>query len=332
VSDEESKLSVESPVRTTTVDTYRTMLVIRAVEQRLEALFRDGKVRGAMHLAIGQEAVAAGTCAELEAGDRLSFTYRSHAWALARGITPLEVMAECLGRTAGCSRGRGGSKHLADWSRGVLPSNAIVGANVPLAVGTALAAKLQGEPAVTIAVFGDGALNQAVVHEALTQAKVWSLPVVFVCENNLYAELTPVQSFSPVAELVDRARGYDLPAAVCDGMDVADVRAVVGGAIGRARGGDGPTFVEARTYRFCGHMTGDSYPYRPKDEVEDWRRRDPISTARATLVDAEGEARLDALAAEVEAEVRNAEAAALASPPPDPADLLVGAPSWSVRS
>jgi TPP-dependent pyruvate/acetoin dehydrogenase alpha subunit len=309
----------------------RTMMVIRKFEERCEAAFREARVRGAMHLAIGQEAVAVGACSALESRDPICFTYRSHAWAIARGIPPVEVFAECFGRDSGCSRGRGGSKHLSDWSRRrMLPSNAIVGAGLPLANGLALAAKYRSTSDVTLGVFGDGAINEGGFYEGLSQAVVWNLPVVFLCENNQYAELTLGRDMRPVFDLKQIAAGVGVPTIACDGMDVDAVSEAVGVAANRARSGRGPTFVEATTYRFCGHMTGDPELYRSKDELQKWRLRDPLVVFGDRL-QAEGasERELIDLSLEVEATVSHAEATAWSSPEPNADDILLGAPSWT---
>jgi pyruvate dehydrogenase E1 component alpha subunit len=308
-----------------------TMLSIRAVEDRSEALFRSAKVRGSMHLCNGQEAVCVGACSVMHPGDALSFTYRSHGWALARGMEPEVLFAEIFGRDAGCSRGRGGSKHLSDWSRRILPSNAIVGGGVPLANGVAFAAKYRRTTDAAIAVFGDGTTNQGVVHEAIGQAVIFQLPVIFLCENNQYAELTPVDEMTPAGSLTQIAAGYDMAAATCDGMDVDDVARVVAEALALARSGGGPTFIEAQTYRYCGHMTGDAQAYRTKAEVDEWRERDPITLLEAKLLtDGVDTDRLAAIRTEVGEAVAAAEQRAWDSPEPDTADILLGTASWTV--
>lgn len=262
---------------------WESMVRIRVFEERCDILSRQGKVRGSMHLCTGQEAVPVGACLALRSNDALSVTYRSHGWALARGIPPVEVFGECFGREVGCARGRGGSKHLGDWDRRLLPANAIVAGGIPLATGVAFAAKYRGDSDIALAVFGDGALNQGVFHEAMTYSVLWSLPVVFLCENNLYGELTPVGETNPVDEIYQRVAGYGMATSRCDGMDVQDVKSTVEAAIGIARAGGGPTFIEALTYRFCGHMTGDREAYRTRGEVEEWRAKDPLRIAEDAL-------------------------------------------------
>ena len=258
------------PAVSSKLDSLYRMCVIRRTEDLCEQLFRAAKVRGAMHFCSGQEAVAIGTCNVLSEMDRLLFTYRSHGWALARGMEPESLFAELFGRQSGCSHGRGGTKHLTDWRRGVFPSNAIVAAGLPLANGVALAALRKGEPRVVVTVFGEGATNQGVFYEAMSQAVVWNLPVVFLCENNLYAEVTPAHEMRPATEVVDLANGCNIESAVCDGMDLAAIEEVVGPLVDRARGGGGPAFIEAKTYRVEGHMTGAAKKYRSPEEVAAW--------------------------------------------------------------
>jgi TPP-dependent pyruvate/acetoin dehydrogenase alpha subunit len=263
---------------------FERMLEIRRFEELAERLFYTGEIRGSTHLAIGQEAIPVGARLALRDGDAVAPTYRGHGWALAWGIPLEEAFAELLGRDSGSNRGRGGSKHLGSFRRGVVVSNAIVAANLPIACGLALAAKQDGRDTVAIAAFGDGATNQAVFHEALNLAVIWRLPVLFICENNQYSEMTPIRAMVGVERLVDRAAGYGLATRTCDGMDVEAVREAVAEAAERARGGGGPTFIEAATYRFCGHMPGDAETYRTREEVEAWRARDPLAVARRRLV------------------------------------------------
>lgn len=281
---------------------FERMLEIRRFEELAERLFYTGEIRGSTHLAIGQEAIPVGARLALQAGDVVAPTYRGHGWALAWGISLDAAFAELLGRETGCNRGRGGSKHLGSFERGVVVSNAIVAANAPIACGLALAAKQDGRPAVTVCAFGDGATNQAAFHEALNLAVIWALPVIFVCENNQYSEMTPIRAMTGVEHLADRAAGYGIATATCDGMDPEAVWRVVVAAAERARQGGGPTFIEAMTYRFCGHMPGDAETYRTREEVERWRARDPLVLARERLVGL----------GVPEAEIREVEAAAAA--------------------
>lgn len=307
---------------------WETMVTIRGFETRAEELFYAGDVRGSTHLAIGQEAVAVGARMGTEPGDPVVPTYRGHHYALAWGI-PLEAaFGELLGRQTGCNQGRGGSKHFADAALGILPGNAIVAAGLPIACGTALRARLDGERQVTVVPFGDGATNQAVYHEALNLAAIWKLPVVFLCENNLYSEMTPIAGMV-AAPLADRAAAMGLPARVVDGMDVQAMAEAVAWAAERGRSGEGPSFIEAETYRFCGHMPGDSEVYRSKEEVGEWRERDPIPSTRGRLSNlGMDEESLRAIEQQVDRAIAGAEAAARAAPLPDAADIHLGAAPW----
>jgi len=312
------------------LDSLYTMWLIRASQERCEQLFRDAKVRGAMHLYSGQEAVAVGTCNALNESDRLLFTYRGHGWALARGMPPEAMFGELFGRESGCSHGRGGSKHMSDWSRGIFPSNAIVAANLPIANGIALAAVRKKESRVVVTAFGEGATNQGVMHEALAQAVIWNLPVIFACENNLYAEVTPAHEMRPTAEVVDLASGAGIETAVCDGMDVAAVEATVGPLVDRARRGEGPAFVELKTYRFRGHMTGDFKTYRSEDEIAEWKKRDPLIVLSDRLRESGvTEERIVATQRRAEFAVKDAEEAAWNSPEPAPESMYEYTSSWA---
>lgn len=308
---------------------FERMWEIREFESRTERLFAAGAIRGSTHLAIGQEACAVGARLGTRPGDLVAPTYRGHHYALAWGIPLQQAFGELLGRETGCNRGRGGSKHFSDARRGVLPANAIVAAALPIACGTALRAKLDGDPQVTVVPFGDGATNQAVFHEALNQAAVWDLPVVFLCENNLYSEMTPIASMVRVERLADRAAAYGVPGTQIDGMDVVEVAQAVGAAAERARGGGGPTFIEAMTYRFCGHMPGDTEPYRTTEEVQSWRPRDPLSLMGSALLAAGvGASELDTIVERARRSVDLALAAAEAAPVPDVADIGLGTAPW----
>lgn len=305
------------------------MARIRAFEQAAERLFLQGVVAGSTHLAIGQEAVAVGARLGSQDGDIVVPTYRGHPYALAWGIPLEQAFGELLGRVTGCNSGRGGSKHFGSREHQVLPGNALVAAGLPIACGTALKAKLDGDATVTIVPFGDGATNQAVFHEAVNQAAVWDLPVIFLCENNLYSEMTPISAMVRVKDLADRASAYGIPAAVVDGMDAAAVANEIRAACDRARSGGGPTFLEAKTYRFCGHMPGDSQPYRTQEEVDSWRQRDPLTVARERIAAlGEDPSTSDAIIARAAADVAAALNLARAAPVPDLADLALGTASF----
>lgn len=304
---------------------YACMLRCRGFEERVQRLFAANAVRGSCHLGIGQEAVAVGARYGTRPGDVVWPTYRGHNYVLAWGVSLEQAFAELLGRDTGMARGRGGSKHFGSAQHGVFPSNAIVAANVALACGSALAAQLRGRDQVTVVPFGDGATNQAVWHEALNLAAVWSLPMILLCENNVYSEMTPISDMVRVIDLADRADAYGLRASIVDGMDLPAVVSEVQAAAEYARQGGGPTLIEAKTYRFCGHMTGDGESYRSQDEVLRWRSRDPV-TATAAALRAGGVAAdaLTELEQQVAAELAAAEQAAGEAPLPAPADIALG--------
>lgn len=299
------------------LDLYRMMVRIRRVEERLEELFRAGDVYGSLHLCIGQEATAAGACAALRPDDYITCTYRGHGAALAKGVPVPAVMAELFGRETGCCHGRGGSMLLTDLSRGLLFATGIVAAGIPIAVGAALGARLSGSDRVALTFFGDGATNQGVFHEALNMAGLWKLPCILFCENNLYAEMTPIREEASVERLADRGCAYGIPGVVIDGNDVETVFDATVAAATRARAGEGPTLIEAITYRLTGHMFGDTQPYRSQDEVEAWRAKEPLVVTRGRLrergVADEVMAGVDV---EVETEIQAAIAFARQSPEP----------------
>ncbi len=303
---------------------YERMAVIRRTEKAAHDLFLAGLVKGTTHLAAGHEAVAVGASAALRPDDYVFATYRGHHHAIARGATPEECLAELMSRATGVCKAKGGSMHLTKASAGMLGSYAIVGAHLPLAAGAAWSAKLRGSGQVAVAFFGDGATNIGAFHEALNIAAVWALPVLFVCENNLYMEYTPIGSVTAVANpAADRAPAYAIPAELIDGNDVVVVTEAVSRAAERARSGGGPTVIEARTYRHFGHSRTDPATYRPADEVAEWLRRDPLDIARGRLAEMgvapEQVAEADERAARLVAE---AVAAAKAAPAPDPREAF----------
>jgi pyruvate dehydrogenase E1 component alpha subunit len=314
---------------------YEQMAVIRQTEKAAYDLFMSGLVKGTTHLAAGHEAVAVGASTALRDDDYVFATYRGHHHAIARGATPAECLAELMSRATGVCGAKGGSMHLTKADRGMLGSYAIVGAHLPIAAGAAWSARLRGTDQVAVAFFGDGATNIGAFHEALNLAAVWRLPVLFVCENNLYMEYTPIASVTSVAHpAADRAAANGLPGEVVDGNDVTAVHDVVAAAAERARRRDGPTVVEAMTYRHYGHSRADPAKYRPADEVEEWLHRDPLLVARRALaalgVAEEDVDRADARAAgAVEAAVQEAREA----PEADPATALTdvwadGSAAW----
>ncbi len=261
----------------------RRMHEIRYFEQVLQRLFEQGLVRGSTHLCIGQEAVPVGICSALRSGDTATCTYRGHGTALAMGAPLDRSFGEILGRGPGLCAGKGGSMHLTDLSVGLLGSFAIVGAHLPITVGAAFAARYKQRHDVSVCFFGDGATNIGAFHEALNLAAIWKLPAVFVCENNLYGEYSPIATTTPVERLADRAVSYAMSAETIDGNDVLAVRRAAESALQRARAGDGPTLIEALTYRWSGHSRSDPASYRPPGELERWQARDPIERLRNEL-------------------------------------------------
>jgi TPP-dependent pyruvate/acetoin dehydrogenase alpha subunit len=303
---------------------YERMCLIRAFEERLMQLYMGGEIRGSLHPSVGQEATAVGAGFALNADDYLTCTYRGHGAAIAKGIDINGAMAEMLGKRTGISKGKGGSMHWTDPAIGLLGENAIVAAGVPIAAGAALSAQQDGQGRVALTIFGDGALNQGVFNETLNIAQLWKLPLILLCENNLYAEMTPVSESTPIKKLADRAKGFAMRAVTIDGNDVCDVYEAVSKAAARARHGDGPTFIEALTYRLVGHMIGDTETYRTREEVAEWRKRDPIQHLRTHLADKfqVGDAELQALEEHATKEVDEAVEFARNSPVPDAAEVM----------
>jgi TPP-dependent pyruvate/acetoin dehydrogenase alpha subunit len=301
---------------------HRQMLEIREFEDEVMRLFARNLIRGSSHLCQGQEAVSVGACAALIGGDTMTCTYRGHGAMLAMGARLDRSMAEILGRRRGLCHGKGGSMHLTDVSIGALGSFAVVGAHLPFACGAALTAQALGTGSVSLCFFGDGATNIGAFHEAMNLASVWKLPVVFVCENNLYGEYSPLASTTAVERLTDRATSYAMAAAQVDGNDVLAVRDAVAGACERARAGEGPTFLEALTYRHMGHSRADPGAYRPPGELDRWRERDPITLFEQRLEGAEGvpRDRLDLIRATARQAVADATSRALDWPEPVPAE------------
>jgi len=302
---------------------YRTMWLIRAFEDRVQDLFVQGEVSGTTHLCQGQEAVSVGVCMALRRDDYITCTYRGHGHVLAKGADPTRALAEIMGRATGLCRGLGGSMHLADAACSVLGSFAIIGAGIPIAAGAAWSARLRGTDQVAVAFFGDGTVNIGAFHEAANLAAVWRLPVLFVCENNLYGEYTPFAQTSPVAHVAERATAYAMASERVDGNDVETVFAAAARAVDRARRGDGPTLLECETYRQRGHSRTDPGTYRPRAEVEHWLARDPLILLRDRLAKAGQLA--DAADAQIQAEAQvrldAAEQAARAAAPLPPEEV-----------
>jgi pyruvate dehydrogenase E1 component subunit alpha len=302
----------------------REMLLIRRFEEKAAELYSAGKIRGFLHLYIGEEAVAVGSMQALRADDNVVATYREHGQALARGIPAGAIMAEMYGKANGCSRGRGGSMHLFDVSRRFYGGHAIVGGGLPVAVGLALADVLRGRPGITVCFFGDGAVAEGVFHESLNLAALWRLPVLFLCENNLYAMGTGLTRHQAQTDIVRKADAAGVPGLVVDGMDVLAVEAAVSRVADAMRSGQGPRLLEARTYRFRAHSMYDPDLYRARDEIERWKARDPIALFTAVLREKSilADADLAALEASVAADVAAAVAEAEAGPWEPVEDLL----------
>ena len=298
---------------------YARMVEIRLIEDESMNLYLEGLIAGSMHTGQGQEAVAVGVAASLRPTDMVTCTYRGHGLALALGLTPVALLAEMLGRSDGSLGGKGGSMHLSAPEIGLLPTFAIVGGGIPVAVGAAYASQVRRDGGVAVAAFGDGATNIGAFHEALNMASVWRLPAIFVCENNLYGEYSRIEKTTAIADIASRAASYAMPGEIVDGQDVDAVMAAMSKAVARARSGEGPTLLEMKTYRFAGHSRGDPAKYRPAGELERWKERDPIALYERTLIAARiaDAATLAKLRAQAESDVAAAIAAAKASPMPD---------------
>ena len=298
---------------------YRSMVRIRRFEEKLLELFSTRIMPGTMHQYNGQEAVAAGVCAHLTAKDYVTSTHRGHGHCLAKGAEMNRVMAEMFAKRSGCCAGFGGSMHIADFSVGMLGANGIVGAGLPIAVGAGWTCRYRNNGCVSVAFFGDGASNEGAFHEAVNLAAVWQLPVVFVCENNLYGFSTHYKKTMLLDDIADRASAYGIPGVVADGMDVAAVHASAGQAVQRARGGHGPTLLECKTYRFRGHSRFEDPSYRTKEELAQWQEKDPVpafsqylqSQSMATAEE------LDQIESDVAAEIEDAVRFAESSADPD---------------
>lgn len=306
------------------LDLYRQMVLIRRVEERSAELYAQGKIGGFLHLYIGQEATAVGAIAALRPEDQVITAYRDHGQALARGLEPKGVLAEMLGKSTGVSKGKGGSMHLADVSKGFWGGYAIVGGHLPLAVGIALASKYREQDWCVLCFMGEGSTNIGYFHESLNLAAVWDLPVVFMVENNKYGMGTEVSRASAAPEMVIKAQAYCMPAAKVDGMDVLAVHEATTEALVHARSGEGPYLLEAITYRFRGHSMGDPERYRRPEEIEEWRQQDPIGRFQKRLLDDKvaEQTEFEQIEALVETEVAEAVAFAESSPLPPPEALF----------
>ncbi len=264
---------------------YERMRLIRAFEERVAELFTEGKLPGFVHLYAGEEAIAVGVCTHLTERDYITSTHRGHGHCIAKGVDVNAMMAELYGRVTGSCKGKGGSMHIADVDKGMLGANGIVGGGGPLACGSGLSAKVRGTDQVTVCFYGDGASEQGTMHEAMNLASIWKLPVVFVCENNLFAESTPWTYHCAAKDIVDRATAYNMPGVAVDGADVFAVYEAAGEAVARARRGEGPSLVEARAFRYFGHFQGDAIAYRTEEDLAGYQARDPIESFRRRVLE-----------------------------------------------
>ncbi len=307
-------------------DLYECMVRIRLFEENAGKLQESGQIPGALHMYVGEEAIAAGVMAHLSDQDQISSTHRGHGHLVAKGGEMGKMYAELFGKATGYNKGKGGSMHISNMEVGMLGANGIVGAGPPIAVGAAFSNKFRKTDHVAIAFFGDGASNEGAFHEAANLASVLKLPVVFICENNGFGEFTPQSQHQAITDVADRAAGYGMPGVVVDGMDVIAVYEAAGEAIDRARKGEGPTLLECKTYRFYDHsgVRGMGFAYRTEEEVEQWRKRDPLELFKQHLLDqgliteADAAAQATGIQQEVEAAIKFAEN----SPDPDPTTLL----------
>jgi pyruvate dehydrogenase E1 component alpha subunit len=305
------------------LNAYRRMALIRRFEDHLHRLFLEGLVPGTLHQCQGQEAVAVGVCSTLRSDDVIFSTHRPVGHLLAKGASIRGIAAELWGKATGICGGKGGQMHLADSSVGAMPSNAIVGANIPQAVGAALGFRLRGSDRVAVSFFGDGAANIGAFHEGVNLAAVKNAPVLLVCENNQYAASTHMSLTFRISRIAERAAGYGIPGYTVDGMDFQAVYTAASDAVARARAGHGPTLLEFMTYRYAGHSRGDPGGYRSKEELAGWRSRDPLERMRRLLCEENGipAGEIDGIEAECQAEVEEAVAFARSSPDADPASL-----------
>jgi len=315
----EEKLSSKKVVKM-----LRQMYEIRYFEKKVIELFRQNLIRGAVHVYLGEEAIAVGACAVLKDNDYIVSTHRGHGHCIAKGGDLNKMMAELLGKENGYCKGRGGSMHIADLNLGILGANGIVGGGIPISVGAGLSSKYQENKRVTLCFFGDGASNQGSFHESINLASVWKLPVIFICENNLYAVSVPTSESTSVKDIADRAKGYGISGIVVDGNDILAVYETVSKAVERARNGYGPTLIECKTYRWEGHYLGDPVVYRTKKELKEWRKKDPIEKFKSYLIQNGiiGEEKTKKIEREAQEKVNEAEIFAKKSPNPFPKNVL----------
>jgi pyruvate dehydrogenase E1 component alpha subunit len=303
---------------------YETMNKIRKFEEKALNLFESNKLRGSVHLYIGEEAIATTVCSLLKDADYITSTHRGHGHCIAKGAELGKAMAELMGKATGYCKGRGGSMHIADFTKGNLGANAIVGGGIPVAVGGGLAAYMKGTGQVAVSFFGDGASNQGTFHEGINLAALWKLPVIFICENNGFGISVPLKESTSVENISDRAKGYGIPGYTVDGNDVFAIYDAVEKAVKRARAGEGPTLIECKTYRWLGHWTGDPQVYRTREEIEEWKKKCPIKRLREYILKNKllTEEEINKIEQDTQAQVDEATEFALNSPEPDPATVL----------
>ncbi len=311
------------------LEMYRTMVTIRRFEQAAIKIMHSGEVATSVHSSEGQEAVAVGVCSNLRREDQIVTTHRGHGHIIAKGSDIRLMMAELFGKKTGYCKGKGGEMHIADMSIGVIGAFGIVGEGMPVATGAALADKMKGNDSVAICFFGDGAACQGTFHESLNLASIWKLPVIFVCENNMYAVTTSASIAVSIEDIADRAAGYSIPGVTVDGQDVMAVYEATEIAVRRARAGDGPSLIECKTYRYMGHVGGDeswliTNPYRPAEEVAAWRKRDPLGLFEAKLLQTKvlSKKEVDDISQQVDSHVEEALNFARRSPLPAPEEAL----------
>ncbi len=319
---------MEQPSKELLLDLYHTMVRIREFESRVRDLAMANEIPGFVHVSIGEEASATGVCAAMRPTDRITSTHRGHGHLIAKGGRVAQMMAEIYGKRTGYCKGKGGSMHIVDFALGILGANGIVGAGLPIATGSALAAVVSGRDDVTACFFGDGASNEGTFHESLNLAAVWKLPVVFVCENNGFGEFTPMQTVTSVKDIAVRAQAYGIPGHIVDGNDVVEVYQYASDAFARARAGEGPTLLECKTYRWEGHVVGEqaflgSGAYRSEAEINEWKARCPLIRFQkfAAASGRISEAELRKIEEETKVEVEAAVKFARESPLPDPSEV-----------
>ena len=307
--------------RSLQLEMYRRMGLIRYFDEAVQKLFNSGRIPGSAHLSIGQEGEVVGACMALRADDYMVGNHRSHGHPIGKGAGVNALMAEIMGKATGVNQGKGGSMHLADFSVGSLGESSIVGSGLPIAVGAALGSKMQGNDKVTLCFFGDGASNQGYFHESMNMAALWKLPVVFLCENNGYGVTTPNNRAAALEDISARAAGYGTPSTIVDGQQALDVYDAVTVAVERARAGEGPTLVEAKTYRYHHHSEGplyDNMTYRPDEELAAWKARDPLTLFRQQIAAEFDATELDQIQQQAQADIAAALEFAEQSPSPEP--------------